>query len=364
MPPANVLQMQRDLSFLPAWYGLPGDFVFINEEQANDGYCNYLKKQFSALPQPVTPNTISTIPDAEICLWGITPQAIHFFDEVNRIDGLQLKIPAWHDEYVYLNGRQAAKDCLQHLIKVILEIDENLLPRFCKTMDEVEAINKTSKQPMLAKAPYSSSGRGVVWLNNSFLSTKEKEIVHGILKKQHSISLECVLNKKLDFAMQFMCDGRGDARFEGYSLFETTEKGTYAGNFLCRQEKMADLLTKHIPSSLLENVKTQLITLLKSMCAPFYKGCIGVDMMLYEKDGKICLHPCVEINMRYNMGYLALKIYQNYIHPDSEGKLQLEYNNFETHKQHLKCLKNLPLQFKNEKIQKGYLSLCPSFGRK
>ena len=363
MPPANVLRMQHDLSYLPAWYASTDEFVFINEEQADEvnAFIDVQNRLFVDLPQIITHNNIATVADSEICLWGIAPQAIHLFETINQDCDMRLKIPAWHDEYLYLTGRLTAKNCLESLIQHIPAISADLLPHFCDNLDEVEEIIKKSKYPMLAKAPYSSSGKGIIWLTDSFLDIKEKELLSGIIKKQRSISLEFVLNKKLDFSMQFLCDGRGEARFEGLSLFETNTKGAYSGNFLYSQEKITNLLTEKISSTLLDNVKTELLSILKSTYASVYKGCIGVDMMVYEKDKNLYLHPCVEINMRYNMGYLALKLHQNRIHPTSEGKFFIEYTNTGkiTSQKHLEAQQHFPLQLKNGAIQKGYLSLCP-----
>ena len=260
-PPANVLQMQRDLSFLPAWYGEAEDYVLVNDA-ANKDYAIQLEKHFKNLSQPILLNSIVTIPNEKISLWGISPQAIRFFSEINREYGTHLNIPAWKPEYTYFNSREAAKDCLVEIIKTLPEISKNLIPCFCKTLEDIEVIMSASKCPMLAKAPYSSSGRGLLWLSDK-LSDKEKEFLRGILKKQGAVSLEAVLDKTADFSMQFMCDGKGDVRFEAYSLFETSQRGAYEGTFLYSQEKISALLTEKIPASLLENVKRAVLAVLK-----------------------------------------------------------------------------------------------------
>ncbi len=358
MSPANVLQMQYDLSFLPAWYGNTRDFVFV-DIKTDLVYIHFLKQLFPDLPSPVTLNTISAQPYEEICIWGISPQSIHFFTEINQKQYTQFKLPDWKAEYNYLNSRKAARDCLNELIKKIPEIQNSLIPCFCNNIKQIEEILEINKSPVLAKAPYSSSGRGLVWIKE--WTKKEKELLTGILKKQGSVSLEPVLDKLTDFSMQFMCDGKGTISFEGYSLFETNNKGAYQGNYLYSQETITNLLIEHVSLTLLEKIKDHLLNILKEKYAFLYKGCIGVDMMIYKDHGEYKLHPCVEINMRYNMGYLSIQLQENYIEQFSTGKFRIEYNSGEKviYKKHLEMMQQFPLQVKNGKIKNGYLSLCP-----
>jgi len=357
MPPANVLRMQRELAFLPAWYGNPEDYVLLNcvDDQC---YVFFLKNHFSHLPQCILQETLAAVSDMEVSLWGISPQAIHFFSEINRKYGIQLNTPIWSNEYKYLNSRMAAKDCLVEIKNKMPEISDNIVPVFCRNIDEIEQVTRMAEQPMLAKAPYSSSGRGLLWLSD--LSVKEKEFLHGVLKKQKYVSLEPVLNKDTDFAMQFMCKENGDVEFEGYSLFETNEKGVYVGNYLYPQEKIINLLAGKISLTLLETAKYTVLLALKEKYAPLYKGCVGVDMMIYKENGVYKLHPCLEINMRYNMGYLSMKIQQNYLAGSSNGKFQIEYKAKEgaIYEKHIEMTKQYPLEIVDGRIEKGYLSLC------
>lgn len=358
MPPANVLQMQRDLSFLPAWYGEAHDYVFVPAGVDKD-YSDFLRKYFKRLPQAISLAEIASIPNEELAFWGISPQAVYFFAEVNREYNLHLNIPAWKAEYTYLNSREAAKDCLVEIITKLPEISENLIPRFCKNIEEIEHTINATNRGLIAKAPYSSSGRGLLWLSG--LSDKEKEFLHGILKKQACVSLEMALDKDTDFSMQFMCDGKGNVRFEGYSLFETNQRGAYQGTFLYNQELISALLTEKIPVALLEAAKNTLLAVLKEKYASLYKACIGVDMMIYKENGTYKLHPCVEINMRYNMGYLSMKLQQNYLAQASKGKFQIEYHSKEgaALERHTELQQHFPLKIDAGKIKNGYLALCP-----
>jgi hypothetical protein len=48
---------------------------------------------------------------------------------------------------------------------------------------------------------------------------------------------------------------------------------------------------------------------LQQRLAGHYVGPLGVDMMLVRQtDGTLCLHPCVEVNLRHTMGHVALHL--------------------------------------------------------
>ena len=58
------------------------------------------------------------------------------------------------------------------------------------------------------------------------------------------------------------------------------------------------------------------LDILKEICsavlsqhiAARYEGPLGVDMMLVKTAQGIMLHPCIEVNLRRTMGYVALDV--------------------------------------------------------
>lgn len=356
--PANVAAMQQELAFLPAWYGDKDDLVFVEKP---DSYYSFLHQNTPNLPQSVTQNELLKYNDSDVSLWGISPQAVHYFDVLNKEYDINLNIPKWHDEYRVLNSRSNAKDCLAEIVNRIPQIQSSIIPCFYSELNAVDSAVRSSDVQLLAKAPYSSSGRGLLWLPTSGLTRTENQILHGILKKQGSVSVERVLNKQTDFAMEFLTDGKGNIEFAGYSLFETSSKGAYESNYLGSQQSIERVLTQNIPLELLESVKQVLTSVLKEKYARLYNGCIGVDMMIYIDEKVYKLHPCVEINMRFNMGYLALKLFENFIVPTSYGRFYIDFSSTEgsLYEQHLAMQRQNPAQYQEGKLAGGYLSLCP-----
>jgi len=84
-------------------------------------------------------------------------------------------------------------------------------------------------------------------------------------------------------------------------------------------------------------------------------------MMIYKDGDSYKIHPCLEINMRYNMGYLSLRLYENYLVQGVEGRFYLDFSAregdiFNRHKQ---MQEQYPAQFTNGRLSSGYLALCP-----
>lgn len=358
-PPANIAAMQEELSFLPAWYADRGDKVLVDSK--DEVYYSYLTEKFSTLAQPVSQNELKLYRDANVSLWGVSPQAIRYFEELNKELEINLDISEWSEEYKYLNSRLAARDCLSELINSIPLLSQAIIPQFYTNLDDINRAVNTSAYQLLAKAPYSSSGRGLLWLPATGLTRTENQILHGILKKQGSVSIERVLDKQMDFAMEFMADGKGNIGFAGYSLFYTNAKGGYEANYIGSQESIIEQLSEKISLDLLDSVKKKLIDIMSKKVATLYNGCIGVDMLIYLEDNEYKLHPCVEINMRYNMGFLTCRLYENYIATQSCGKFYIDFNPKaeEMYNNHLLMEEKHPIRIENGRITSGYLSLCP-----
>lgn len=358
-PPANIAAMQEELSFLPAWYADREDKVLVDSKE--EMYYSYLTEQFSALAQPISQNELKLYRYANVSLWGVSPQAIRYFEELNKELEINLNIPEWSDEYKYLNSRLAARDCLSELINSIPLLSQAVIPQFYTNLDDINKAVDTSIYQLLAKAPYSSSGRGLLWLPTTGLTRTENQILHGILKKQGSVSIERVLDKQMDFAMEFMADGKGNIAFAGYSLFYTNAKGSYEANYIGSQKSIIEQLSEKISLDLLDSVKNKLINILSEKFATLYNGCIGVDMLIYLEDNEYKLHPCVEINMRYNMGFLSCRLYENYIATHSCGKFYIDFKPKaeEMYNNHLLMEEKHPIRIENGRITSGYLSLCP-----
>jgi hypothetical protein len=344
-PTTPVLKMQEDLAFLPAWYAAPNDYVLL----PNRGIVGQARSDNAQLR------------NEPVALWGISPQSIHFFEKLNEQYHWQLQIPEWKEQYRFLGSRFAAQQVLARLIDILPAIEKNTLPQFFSKVDEIENYLMQSQEKQLLKSPYSSSGRGLVWLPPGELARSERQIISGMLKKQSRVSIEKALDKQLDFSMHFEIRSEGNTQFIGYSVFQTNAKGAYEKSLLANQNTLEKQITAFIDKDLLLIVQHTISSIINNLYSTDYLGNIGVDMLVYLSEGQYKLHPCVEINMRKSMGYLAVRLFENYLHPDAHGEFFVAYHpdSKTLCQKHVALQQNYPLVYENGLIKSGYRNLCP-----
>jgi hypothetical protein len=201
----------------------------------------------------------------------------------------------------------------------------------------------------------------LLWLNEGTLTKKDRDWINGALKKQGSVSIEPVLEAGGNLAMEFFINEQGKVRYEGLSVFETSARGAYRGNKLMAQAKLEKGIFSSVGETLFREVKEAAAEAIGEIYAG-YSGYIGIDMLVYKTaKGANALHPCIEVNMRYTMGMAAIRLFENYIHPDAKGIFNLTYGadpEIVTNA-HRKNEEAYPLTFKDGKLRSGYLSLCP-----
>jgi hypothetical protein len=201
----------------------------------------------------------------------------------------------------------------------------------------------------------------LLWLPSGKLAQSERRIIGGMLRKQTQVSIEKALEKRLDFSMHFEILNPNEIRFLGYSVFQTNAKGAYEKSRLASQIILLQEVTKYISTEILQEIKALLLVQLKSRYAPCYQGTIGVDMMIYISDNQYFLHPCVEINMRKSMGYLALQFSENILAPESEGAFFVDFDAQpgSIFQKHQTLQKQHPWVIRKQRLLSGYIPLCP-----
>ena len=195
----------------------------------------------------------------------------------------------------------------------------------CQTPEQVESLMAQYGQLVL-KAPWSSSGRGLRFVNpanNVQNSTYLAGWFRNVVKSQGCVMVEPLYNKVKDFGMEFFSDGEGHVSYLGLSLFHT-ENGAYTGNVLATEKVKQEIINRYISTELLENVQAKICHELGENYRGKYRGPFGIDMMAVHNgqwsarpkdackarmvNGQCSLHPCVEINLRRTMGHVALAL--------------------------------------------------------
>ena len=170
-----------------------------------------------------------------------------------------------------------------------------------------------------------------------------------------------------DFALEFYSDGQGEVRFAGYSVFSTNEHGAYTGNLLASDGQIEESIACCLSLEKLTGIREALRAELASIYGNTYTGYLGVDMMVCwsDKENGYRVHPCVEINMRMNMGVVARLFYDRFVALGSKGCFAVEYvpDNETLRARHEQDVHDYPLTVEQGRLASGYLPLVPVTGK-
>lgn len=349
MPPANIIRMADELAYLPAYFSEAGDAVIVRHMPDSD-FIASREQLFGLHPQLVLPETIPTLNYMTPEPWGWGPRAAALFG-----NGME-----WLPEYKELYGRKTALYVLEELMEKLSFPETQIIPRVSGDIREIELI--CSDGGYLLKSPWSSSGKGQLRVTASGVGKKEKEWITGVLRQQGYLMIEKTLERTMDFAMLFHMD-ESRLNYCGLSLFHTGQRGEYKGNYVGSQQKILNRLSICIEPELLDEVRELLKPALYNRLKGKYRGYVGVDMMVYrsEENGAYRIHPCVEINLRYTMGTLALELHRKFLTECAEGVFSVDFHRSSgiALKTHLENTIRHPLLIEEGRIASGYVSLCP-----
>ena len=338
MAPASARRMASELALLPMWYVEEGSAVLASSAY-NLGYVKKIQE-----------------------LLGLS---VDLMTEPERLSGLgvdEALLPSMEQ----LNGLRE----YSHRSKAVSLLPElQLNEYFCgesyylKTQEEWKTFVE-ERECCLLKAPLSGSGKGLNWCKGIFTP-----FISGwctrVAASQGGIIAEPIYNKVEDFAMEFYSDGTGEVTFMGYSLFHTGKSGMYEGNRLLSNEAIWKQLSQYVPSKVLTDLENCLKYRLSALVGTVYKGYLGVDMMIcrFPENEKpvFRIHPCVEINLRMNMGVVARFLYDRYVRSGSTGRFVIDYHPSEGEalQEHERMSATYPLEIREGRVYSGYLPLVP-----
>lgn len=313
-PPHAGRQLRNDLSFLPALWSDDGDIVVVEDVDSAYSALQNIKK-------------IKT-PDVEFCTFGqlahVDKQSGAFLHAVDawgwdkslrfqfRKSGVPERLlPSKEqiEEVRRLSNRRITTDLLVVLRKGIEEktCGESVYVSDKEIFDSILLKQKN----IVAKAPWSSSGRGVRYFFDGKTTENACNWTVNTIRNQGGIMIEPIYNKVKDFGTEFVRYSDGTVQFQGLSLFET-RGGAYTGSLLTTEKAKREIISKFISLDLLDEIVRRLECNLASLLSPLgnLSTCLGVDMMIVaQKDGAgFLVNPCVEVNLRRTMGLVALDV--------------------------------------------------------
>lgn len=179
------------------------------------------------------------------------------------------------------------------------------------TLDEVMSFTAIHQRVMV-KSLWSCSGRGVFQVGLSPTASVLGRIKR-LLREQGGVEVEPLYNEFKNFALEFDALPNGRVSYVGLSLFTTSSTGGYTGNRVASQSALEAELSIHF--SFLSQMAIIAEQVLADYLQARYVGPLGIDMMLVSTPKGIQLHPCIELNLRRTMGYVAWSISQHMERP-------------------------------------------------
>jgi hypothetical protein len=367
--PARLRKFEQELAYLPAWLGGENDQVLVQGE-GDKSYCEQMGSLGFKLATPITLATAMADPawlnqpKGRLVPWGWSPAVYQLFQPLFPMFDNQFRQSAvgkWQTAHKHLYSRLTAMTLLNTIRSGPIYDwlpDQSAVPVAC---DKLEAIYAqiASADRAVVKTPWSSSGRGLLLFPNIDSKKKNEEVLHGMLNQQGFVTVEPWRQKLMDLSYQFQSKG-GKITYMGRTIFETDQKGRYQRNFLDDRPEASIEVCNYLEKWNDEVVSVLGKALSSSGYATLYEGWIGVDAIIFKTaGGELKFQPMVEINGRYTMGAIALKI-RNHLAEGSTGYMQLYYSkssNFFDFCQ--KKAVEKPLMMKNHKIVSGFLPLTP-----
>lgn len=350
--PSEIIRMANDLSMLPTWYAPEGSAIKVDSLSR----VSLWREQCPAsdfLPDVIWSAEWENMPYKP---WGWSPSLLYTLRKAGVNDSFLLSDMQMGQIRV-LSGRQCCVKILESFSRMDGLCGKAMT---CNSMTQVKKYI-TSLERCVLKAPWSGSGRGIMYVSSKEWNDSAEGWVSRVLRVQGEIMVEPLYNKVCDFAMEFYADGNGSVSFVGYSLFDTDAHGNYKGNFLLSDGQIKKILSQYIPDEVFDNVCRTMKGSLASLLNKDYCGFLGVDMMICLEDGRYLLHPCVEINLRMNMGVVSHTIFNRYVHCLSHGKYIVKYYSEDGEAWDAFCQMKATykLHLCDGKLAEGYMPLTP-----
>ncbi|MDR2910768.1 MAG: hypothetical protein LBV47_05325 [Bacteroidales bacterium] len=368
--PNRLLQkMETDLAALPMFFAQPADIVLTDTTNTPEFISSFSRFEYR-LPQFfntrdfINETKLKPIALNRLMPWGWSPAAHRLLLPLKNFCSDEFKaspVLKWHHESKELYSRRFAIEILKQLLSnrhCEFFIPEHFIPEICTVESEIEKlIIKWGR--VMVKAPWSCSGRGLQPVTKTPVHPKVWEKIRGIINNQGFVTVEPYLDKAADLAFQFEIK-KGKISFIGVSNFFTDYRGQYQGNFIHgippnKYDNETIIFLKLLSEILVEPITE---TLENSRMPFFYEGNFGVDTLIFrDEEHRLKVNPCLEINLRQNMGLLALRL-GKLVSPNKpavyrifyrQGKSFLEFKN-EMTKKH-------PPKFVSGKLDSGFFAL-------
>ncbi|MBQ8948321.1 MAG: hypothetical protein IJ059_00830 [Prevotella sp.] len=290
-------QLRADLCYLPALWAGPDDYVLVEHvEQARRLYGRLRARVGGKPARFVDKRQLSHININKVEPWG--------WDLALRSSLIRYGVPPEACAVVAEIAAVRERSHRRFSAEVLRRMGGEA-PCEAMSVQDVEHRLITCSR-LVVKAPWSSSGRGVRFIDGQ-LTDYHRGWLRNVIQQQGSVMVEPYYPKVKDFGMEFEALPDGGIRYLGLSLFDT-RNGAYTGNIIASEDDKLEMISRYIPTDSIIDIREKLMGVLRDVFGRHYTGPFGVDMMILSRtDGQgFLIHPCVEINLRRTMGHVAI----------------------------------------------------------
>lgn len=354
VPPASAVQFAQDAAAIMAWLS-PGVAVLAPYGQPAADFADVMHRM-DVECQWIMEKELPSVGVKEVLPWGWN---YNLRERLKKMGVAAEVLPTDTElaEIQRLSHRRTAAEAMKFLRERVARPDLLPLPaQELHNLEEADAFLAHHGKAMF-KMPWSGSGRGLRRVEQS-MSPHQRGWIRQSILKSGCIMAEPFASVVQDFAMEFYCNGK--VSFEGFSLFKT-HNGVYLGNTLMSDDAIENHLSQWIDIQLLHEYRDGLLQFIQKEVAPYYRGCVGVDMFVYQKDGDFFVNPAVELNLRMTMGLLANRFCRNHLAAGATGTMSLEYRATagELYAEYLALNEKFPPVMADGKLVSGYITLSP-----
>ncbi len=366
MPPKNLQTFEKDLAFLPSYFAENDDAIIMDAKPD----LKFLKTWFElGLPKL---NYLSfseikaSIPYNHLRPWSWDQTVHHKFKNIlsNCSDDFkQSPNYTWNNEHKLFFSRNSANRVQKYISKNVINRSNVYIPCPAINIYSIEEMHEwlKNKNRAIIKMPWSSSGRGIHIIDEKSGKNINYDWIKGAIKQQGFVTAEPLLKKVFDYSFQLNINRNGTIDCLGYSYFINDSKGHFIGGNINWPPKKNEV-SEFLNNSTLQEATKLLISGIKTIEPHiFYEGPIGVDAIVYLDDkGNYKIHPCVDINWRYNMGLININL-PRFVHEKSKGKwLVGAFKSGEWNQFILKSKELNPLVIVDDRIKSGFINMTPS----
>lgn len=324
-PPQRIRELEEDLTGQLLFLATREDVVLL----PNAPSLAWLRSLRDAnLPLPETVSSLTELEGRKLgglSPWGQSPDMARLQERLAPacVSPPVLRWgPGWREAY--------GKD-LAVLLRRRLPPESWLAPPWgevCHSLADLERCRGNAGE-FFVKARFKSSGRDALRLRpGQVLTEAQLRWLERLFREQDSVVVEPWCRRRLDLSFHYDLGER--ATFQGICRFFTTEDGRFTGATVGPwQEDVDPDLRRFLHGDgkdprRMRRIADELGKLIEEALLPRgVRGPVGVDAFVYEADEGLRLQPLLEINPRWTMGRLALRLGSR-LHSGSRARLELE----------------------------------------